>query len=139
MKLEHMVQNLEKRGVEYALGQPASDIQVAQAEERLNLKFPEQIRLFYEHYNGLSVKDPPLEVLELNQLNFISPHFLHFATFDHQHQVCFDISHLNDAEQWFIVSATDGYRITFTTASFWSNKIWHWISLRRTVWTNWKP
>jgi hypothetical protein len=37
------------------------------------------------------------------------------------------------SNQWDIV-ASNGYRITFTMASFWTTKIWAWVEKRRAIW-----
>ena len=92
--------------------------------------------MFYQHFNGLSVENPPFQILSLSQFNFISPNLLHFSTFDSQQKVCFDTSRLNEAEQWLIVFADNKYEITFTMASFWSNKIWKWLGSRQPIWLN---
>lgn len=138
MKLEHLVVHLNGRGIEYVIGNAVSTLQIAQVEAQLNITLPAQVRLFYGHYNGLKVEQPPLEMLALHRLSFIAPDRLHFATFNWQHRVCFDTSQINSAGQWCIVSVPDEYRITFTIASFWSNKIWHWIDYKRPVWTRWE-
>ena len=134
MKLEHVLINLEKLNSAYSVGEPASVEQIAEAEQRLNIQIPAQIRMFYQHFNGLSVENPPFQILSLSQFNFISPNLLHFSTFDSHHKVCFDTSRLNEAEQWLIVFADNKYEITFTMASFWSNKIWKWLGSRQPIW-----
>ena len=136
MKLEHVLINLEKLNSAYSVGEPASVEQIAEAEQRLNIQIPAQIRMFYQHFNGLSVENPPFQILSLSQFNFISPNLLHFSTFDSQQKVCFDTSCLNEAEQWLIVFADNKYEITFTMASFWSNKIWKWLGSRQPIWLN---
>jgi len=117
----------------YSLAAPASDEEIQKAERRLSVLFPGQVRLFYGSFNGLRVVDPQIEVLPVECLNFASPNRLHFATLDGNRALYFDVSHLNEAEQWDIVAA-DGYRVTLTMASFWSNKIWAWIEKRRAIW-----
>ena len=134
MKLEHIINNLEKLNSAYSVGEPASVEQITEAEQRLNIHFPVQVKMFYQQFNGLSVENPPFQILSLSQSNFISPDLLHFSTFDSQHKVCFDTSRLNEAEQWFIVFADNRNQITFTMASFWSNKIWKWLDARQCIW-----
>ncbi len=126
MHLEHVPSRFqklaEKHGLNYSLASPTSGEEILRAERHLGVSFPEQVRLFYRSFNGLRVAEPPFEVLPVERLYFASPNRLHFATLDGGRPLYLDVSHLNEAEQWDIVSA-DGYRVTLTMASFWSNKI----------------
>jgi hypothetical protein len=140
MHLDHIAKHLEKRsqahGLVYILGAPASEIAVADAEQRLITTFPKQVVDFYGAYNGLSVEKPQIEILPIERVEYLNgnpTYLLHFASVDHVHKVCFDTSHINEAGQWDIVT-TSGYRITFTMASFWSNKLWAWIDKQRAIW-----
>src|SRR5258706_1956456 len=106
------------RELRYSLANPASDPNIVQAEQRLGILFPQQVRSFYQHYDGLRVDDPPLEILAVDQITSSSPNRLHFATIDGSHHLHFDISKVNAAEQWDIVT-TDGFCVTLSMASFW--------------------
>ena len=119
--------------LEYSMAGPASETDISQVEKRLDISFPEQVRAFYLRYNGLRVTDPHLEILSLEQLEFISANFLHFAILNQGIKLCFDVSKTNDANQWDIVSI-DGFRVTLTMASFWSNCMWSWIEKGRAIW-----
>ena len=138
MHLDHVAMHLERRaqqcGLRVVLGTPVSDISVAAAEARLHLAFPAQVRRFYQHYNGLRVEDPPLEVLPIEQFAFAATQRLHFATVNHIHQLCFDTSRLNEARQWDILAYPSELQVTLTMASFWSNKLWAWIDKGRPIW-----
>lgn len=137
MHLEQLPLRFQKlskqRELNYSLGDPASDEEISQAERRLRVSFPAQVKLFYRNFDGLRVDDPQLEVFSLARLNFASTNRLHFATLAENRPLYFDVSLLNVAEQWDIVTA-DGYRVTLTMASFWSNKIWAWVVRRRAIW-----
>ena len=137
MQIEHLIQRLERlsreRQLKFSVGDGASVEEIAHTEHRLGLKFPEQVKLFYRSLNGLVVEEPSLRIVELKGLEFVSPAMLHFARFDGRHRMFFNVSGINDAGQWDIL-AEDGYRITMTMASFWSNKIWAWIENGRAVW-----
>ncbi|HEX6190115.1 MAG TPA: SMI1/KNR4 family protein [Pyrinomonadaceae bacterium] len=122
-----------RRELRYSLATPASDSEIMQAEQRLGTLFPQQVKLFYQHYNGVRIDDPPLEILAVNEITYFSSNLLHFATLDGGHHLHFDISKLNAAEQWDIVT-TDGFCVTLTMASFWSNRMWAWIEKRRPIW-----
>ena len=117
----------------YSLGKAASKEEIFKAEQKLDVTFPTQIKLFYESYNGLRVEEPQLEVLSLEQLHFVTPYKLNFAVIDDRHQFYFDTSQINEADQWDIVTQDD-YLITKTMASFWTNKIWAWLKRRREIW-----
>ena len=139
MHLEQITSRFQKvskqRQLKYSLAGAASEEDILTVEQRLSLSFPEQVKLFYRHFNGLRVDDPQLEVLPIERLDFASPNRLHFATLDGNREIFFDVSHINEASQWDIV-ALDDYRVTFTMASFWTNKIWAWIEKRRPIWQN---
>lgn len=137
MHLEQISSRFQKlskqRELNYSLAGAASEEDIQRAEQRLGVLFPTQIKLFYQRFNGLRVDDPQLEVLPVERLDFASPDRLHFATLDGDRRMFFDVSHINVAGQWDIVAAGD-YRVTFTMASFWTNKIWAWVEKKRAVW-----
>ena len=137
MRLEQiplLLQKLSQRhGLEYSLADAASAQDIREAEERLGVSIPWQVKLFYSSYNGLRVEDPQLEILPAGRLERADPVRLHFATLDGGRRLYFDASHVNEAGQWDVV-AEDGYRVTLTMASFWSNRIWAWVEKRRPIW-----
>ena len=137
MHLEHFASRFQKlsqqRELNYSLSSPASHEEILNAERRLGVSFPAQVKLFYQNFNGLRIADPQLDVLPLEKLSLAAPNRLHFATVDTNRPLYFDVSYLNEAEQWNIVTADD-YRVTLTMASFWSNKIWAWVEKRRSIW-----
>jgi hypothetical protein len=121
------------RELRYSLGSPASDSNLADAEQRLGAQFPKPVRSFYQHYNGLHVDDPRLEIFAVAEITSSSHGLLHFATLDGDRDLHFNTSKLNAAEQWAIVT-TDGFCVTLSMASFWSNRMWSWIEKRRPIW-----
>ena len=141
MQIEDVAKHLERRqrdrGLRYRIGPPAEEWRIADAERRLGLEFPAQVRKFYGHYDGLHVESPPLDICSIDMLTFVAPTMLRFAIIDNDHQLCFDVSSLNAAGQWTIVNLQDRDHVTLTMASFWSNKIWHWIDKQRPIWRDW--
>ena len=137
MHLEQIPSRFQKlskrRELKYSLAGAASGEDILRAEQRLGISFPEQVKLFYRSFNGLRVEEPQLEVLPIERIDIASPDRLHFATLDGDRRMFFDVSHLNAAGQWDIV-AEDNYRVTFTMASFWTNKIWAWVEKERGIW-----
>jgi hypothetical protein len=125
----------KEKGLTISLNAGSSEKQILDAEIRLNIRLPEQVKLFYFHFNGLQVDNPELEILPLARLSLRFPSRLHFAVFDGKHNIYFDVSKTNEAGQWNIVSEND-YLITLTMASFWSNKIWRWLEHRKAIWTD---
>ena len=123
----------QNRELKYSLASPASDEEVARGEQKLCLSFPAQVRLFYRSYNGLRVEEPHLEVFPVERLTLFMPNRLHFATINGSEHLYFDVSRINEAEQWDIVAADD-YRVTLTMASFWSTRMWSWIEKKRPIW-----
>ena len=137
MRLEQLssrFSNLSKnRELKYSLGSPASDEEIVRREQEWGLSFPAQVRSFYRSYNGLRVEEPHIEVLPVERLSLSMPDRLHFATLNGREHLYFDVSHINEAEQWDIV-ATDDFRVTLTMASFWSIRMWSWIEKKRPIW-----
>jgi hypothetical protein len=123
----------EQRELNYSLASAASGEDILRAEQRLGISIPEQVKLFYRSFNGLHVEEPQLEIRPLERLDFTSPDRLHFVTLDGDRRMLFDVSHLNEAGQWDIVTEDD-YRVTFTMASFWTHKLWAWVEQKRAVW-----
>lgn len=134
MKLEDLIRNLDRRALGYTIGTAAAETDILEAERRLGVVLPSQVRMLYQHFDGLSVEHPALQILALSQLTFLASDLLHFATFDKRYPVCFDTAGLNSAHQWSIVDAQSRQRITFTVASFWSNKIWKWLDAGQNIW-----
>jgi cell wall assembly regulator SMI1 len=136
--IQHVAVHLHRRaashGWEVRIGAPASDEDLQQAESRLGVQFPEQMKVFYRHYDGLSVAAPAIVVHRLADLSWTSPSALRFATLDNQHDLHLDTSHLNVADQWDVVSSDNGEIVTRTWASFWSNKLWAWVDKGRAIW-----
>ncbi len=137
MDLLHIPRNLEKlfsdKSGFFKLETGASKNEIRETEMKLNLSFPAQVKLFYETYNGLMVENPSLCIHPLEKMKFTAPGKLEFAIFDEIHPVCFDVTSINHGGQWNIVAEKD-FLVTFTMASFWSNKIWAWLRNRRTMW-----
>jgi cell wall assembly regulator SMI1 len=106
-----------QRQLKYVLGNPAPESKIKETEQRLGVSFPAQVKSFYRHYDGLRVDDPQLEILPIEQIELGSTELLHFATFDGNHHLYFNVSRVNEAEQWDIVTA-DGFRVTVTMARF---------------------
>ena len=138
MHLEQIQLNFDKRrdtnGLQVVLKPGATDDAINATENRIGHEFPDQVRAFYKRYNGLTVDDPEFVILSVNELIADSQSRIHFATANGNCQICFDCSHLNEAEQWDIIELETGGRITFTMASFWTNKIWKWIDQRLAFW-----
>ena len=137
MYLEHVARKFERlqqqRGIVSSFGEPATETLISQVENNLGVSFPAKVTLFYNHFNGLHVEDPHVDIFPIEQMRFLFPNRLHFATFDHSNRVFFDTSQINDAGQWNIL-AEDGFRITLTMPSLWSAHLWGWVEWRRVIW-----
>ena len=138
MHLEQIQLNFDKRfessGLQAVLQPGATDLALDSAEGRLGYKLPGQVRAFYSQHNGLSVVDPRFEIWSLADLSVDDHRRIHFATADGAHRIYFDCSWFNDAGQWDIVEPVTSKRITYTMASFWTNKMWKWIDFRQRFW-----
>jgi cell wall assembly regulator SMI1 len=68
MNIKHLFSNFEKRKISYSLGEPASEEMIHKVEKNIEISFPEQVRLFYSHYNGILVRSPSLEIFSIEKL-----------------------------------------------------------------------
>lgn len=138
MHLTDFQKQIEKRGksrgLVYELRPGVDENDWIEAESRLGVRFPEQVRVFYDFCNGFTCSSPALEIHQLEDVQFIAESRLHFCTFDLDQQLCWDTSGLNAADQWNVVNPRTHYRVTLSMASLWSNKIWAWIDYRRPIW-----
>jgi len=138
MKLEDFLKNLEKNKntnsrFDFLIGNKISDVDIYTFEKENNLKIPTKIVDFTQVVNGLKTENPSFELIDFKDWIVIDQK-IHFATFDKNHKVVFDISTLNSAEEWTILNYNTGYEITLSISSFWSNKIWHWIKYSKKIW-----
>ena len=133
MNLEYFETNLNKLGLDYKLHSGASELEIQDAQIRLEVSFPSKVYSFYKNINGLIVNEPKLEVYGLNNVKRFGSNVV-FASFNGIHQIAMDVSKLNEAEQWNIINHNTGFIITLSMASFWSNKIWAWLRNNREVW-----
>lgn len=137
MKLNDLKKYFERLKVEYSIsyefGSSNCLDDISKTEEKFDLVFPLQIKEFYINYDGMYVKDPAFEVYPLDKLRKIKDYLI-FAKFNNEFEVAFDISRINRADQWNIVNIENGFCVTLTMASFWSNKIPAWIIRERKIW-----
>jgi hypothetical protein len=76
---------------------------------------------------------PHLEVFSIDDL-VARNDLIEFAVFDREHHIAFNTLRVNDANEWDIVNAKTGFRLTHTLGSFMANKTWAWIDRQRPVW-----
>jgi cell wall assembly regulator SMI1 len=119
----------------YKLGDVITEVDIRKAEKRLDLKFPEKVLNFYQKTNGLITLNPSFEIIPIDKLT-IDNETIHFATFDKNIKVYFDIKTLNNANEWNILNKVSEYEITKTISSFWSNKIWQWLEKENKIWND---
>lgn len=135
MNTDHFILNLKKRGnLQVELGIPATSDQINESERKMGVKFPEQVKWFYQACNGLRVSVPAISVKPVSELKVDQKCKIEFAVFDNQHVLSFDAERINEAGQWTIINSKTGFVVTKTMASFWSNKIFAWLDNRRTIW-----
>lgn len=138
MQIEHVKINFERKsataGFTYILFEPAGTDDLSEVEKRFKVSIPDAVKIFYTHYNGLEVHDPNLSVFPIQEWAPQANNLIHFATVNDEHHLCFDTSNVNQANQWTILNCETGYLLTYTMASFWTNKIWNWIVKQRTIW-----
>jgi hypothetical protein len=135
MNTEHFIHNLKKRdNLQVEIGLPATSDQITEVEKKIGVKFPEQVKWFFQACNGLRVIEPAISVKSLSDLKIGQNFTIEFTVIDNQHILSFDAARINEAGQWSIVNSETGFVVTKTMASFWSNKIFAWLDNRRTIW-----
>jgi hypothetical protein len=117
----------------YDLNEGVSISEVEQVEDKIGQKIPSSIQTFWTKFNGLETKNPALKILKLNEFD-LDNGLIHFATFNDGSMVYFDTKELNTAGEWSIVNPESEYELTLTMSSFWSNKIWHWLTHETKIW-----
>ena len=117
----------------YNLNDGASKSEIERLEERIGQKIPNSIQAFWTKFNGLETKNPALKISKLSEFN-LDNGLIHFATFNDNTMVHFDTKNLNSAGEWSIVNPESNYTLTLTMSSFWSNKIWHWLTHKTKIW-----
>lgn len=119
--------------LDFSLGEGASEAEIFESGKYLSVTFPDQIKEFYTTCNGVMVAEPSLNIYPLNELQ-INSGIIEFCSINRDHRIGFNTKSTNEAGQWDIINISTKYRITFTMASFWSNKIWAWLLSRREIW-----
>lgn len=100
-----------------------------------DFNIPQNIVKFLLSYNGLVIHEPRLlKILHFDEIRIIEGDFLFFALINETEKICFDISGINSADEFNIISYENKFVITKTLSSFLTNKIWAWIDRGRTIW-----
>lgn len=137
MRIEEFETNLKKRQernrLRFTLNTGASPELIKESESRLG-RLPEQVRLFYMHYNGLSVEAPALIFYRIEELRKDKEGRIPFCRMGKDITLSFDATKINEADQWTIQDHETSYVLTLTMASFWSNKIFGWLDRERHIW-----
>jgi hypothetical protein len=137
MRVEEFETNLWKRQeqnrLQFTLNSGANPELVNEAETRLG-HLPEQVRLFYSHFNGLSVESPALTIERIEDLRKDKEGRIPFCRLGQDIILSFDANKINEAGQWTIQNHETTYVVTLTMASFWSNKIFGWLDRECHIW-----
>lgn len=133
MNLEDIELNFQKLGLGYRIFKGVDNAELRFHESRLGIVFPDQVKLFYQANNGISVTNPPFEIFDIGSM-LRDKSLIAFCKLNGVQTLSFDVSSLNDAGQWSIVNAETGYEVTKTMASFWANKMMAWLRKEREVW-----
>lgn len=137
MRLEEFEANLRKRQernrLQFILNPGANIELVSEAETNLG-HLPEQVRLFYSHFNGLSVESPALRIERIEDLRKDKEGRIPFCRIGQDIILSFVANKINEAGQWSIQNHETSYVVTKTMASFWSNKIFGWLDRERHIW-----
>ena len=121
----------------YHIGESLDSGTFQSIEQKLDIVFPAKVKDFLSAVNGLQTHNPAFEILDLNELR-VEGNLIQFAIFDETIQICFKVDKYNNAGEWTIIEKETKFEITQTIASFWSNKIWHWLEKRHEIWKdNW--
>jgi hypothetical protein len=137
MRLEEIETNLRKRQerskLQFTLNPGANLELICEAETRLG-HLPDQVRLFYSHFNGVSVEAPDLRIERIENLRKDKEGRIPFCRLGQDIILSFDANEINEAGQWTIKNHETSYLVTLTMASFWSNKIFGWLDRERHIW-----
>jgi hypothetical protein len=128
--------NLDRLGLAYVLGAPASAEEIASTERRLGHSVPTSFVRFYEVANGLRITAPSVLIEPLEALAVDDRGLVYFAAVNDDRRLYLDPAAGLDGE--WLVRAEDGYVVTRTMASFWANTFWHWLRHRRPIWRDWR-
>lgn len=137
MRIEEFETNLKKRRersrLQFTLNPGANPELISEAETRLG-HLPDQVRLFYSQFNGLSVEAPALKIERIDNLKKDKEGRIPFCRLGQDIILSFDANEINEAGQWTIKNYETSYVVTLTMANFWSNKIFGWLDRERRIW-----
>lgn len=137
MRIEEFESNLKKRrernGLQFTLNTGATPELISEAEMSLG-HLPEQVRLFYSHFNGCTVDAPALRIEPIENLRKDEEGKIPFCRLGQDIVLSFEANKINKAGQWTIQNHDTSYVVTLTMASFWSNKIFGWLDRERRIW-----
>lgn len=137
MRIEEFESNLKKRrernGLQFTLNTGASPELISEAEMSLG-HLPEQVRLFYSHFNSCTVDTPALRIEPIEDLRKDEEGKIPFCRLGQDIVLSFEANKINEAGQWTIQNHDTSYVVTLTMASFWSNKIFGWLDRERRIW-----
>jgi len=126
-------ESLASMGVECHIGAGATLADIRHVEERLQIQFPDPIIEVWSAMDGVEVTDPRLVIYPLERF-VMAAGLLLFAECDAAVLLAFDTTTRNVANQWSVVSADTGFRITYKLGSFCCTRIWTWLNKRQPIW-----
>ena len=126
-------ETLSLKGIECRLNVGATLSDVHHIEQRLKIQFPEPLVQFWTSINGVEVAEPRLVIYPLASF-VMNSGLLIFAECNGGVRLAFDTSERNEADQWSILNADTGYRVTYTLGSFCCIHGWTWLLKRRPIW-----
>jgi hypothetical protein len=112
-----------------------SSVDYSEIKLKIGIDFPPKVKQYFDRIEHIKIESPrQFEILPLNKICLFDAQFLFFSVINNEEKICFDISHINDADQWDIINFSNKYLITKTISSYLINKIWAWVDRDRMIW-----
>lgn len=112
-----------------------SSVNYSKHYSRFVFDFPPIVKQYFDKIEHFQIESPRhFEILPLNEILLLDDQFLLFSFINKNEKICFDISHINESDQWDIVNFNNKYLITKTLSSYLINKLWAWVDRERVIW-----
>ena len=134
MHLKYFEQQFQKRNIQVNLNPGLSEEEIELHQIRLKIILPKLVRIFYAFANGYEVKGFNFIQLPIENWIELPDGMIQFMTIENKSKIGWDVTHLNDANEWDILNCITKNRITLTMTSLWSNKIWKWFDRKKEFW-----
>lgn len=96
---------------------------------------PKSISAFYEVIHFIEITFPrKIIIMSPQNMILFDERYLCFSIINETEKICFDISRLNNENEWDIINFNNNFLITTSFKSYITNKLWAWIDRQRHIW-----